>query len=83
MKTEMTTDNTGRMIPKEAKASRVQTTWYTRLEKPDMKKSANRIRRITLMRARHRGLTFVTVTETCRACGIGNFFTSTATACGL
>src|SRR5215472_14744096 len=41
MKTEITTESTGVMIPKAAKAIRVHTSWYTRLLKPEMKNSRN------------------------------------------
>src|SRR5947207_56241 len=43
MNTETTTDRTGVMIPKWAKARRIQTTWYNSPQNPDRKKSANTI----------------------------------------
>jgi len=41
MKTEITTESTGVMIPNEANAMRVHTSWYTRLQKPETKNSRN------------------------------------------
>src|SRR6266436_2340715 len=42
MKTEITTDSTGVMMPKAAKAKRVQTTWNSSPQNPEMKKRRNK-----------------------------------------
>src|SRR6185295_7590509 len=46
MKTDNTTDTTGVITPNAAKASRSQTIWYSRLQKPDKKNRRNSVGRM-------------------------------------
>ena len=56
MNTDRTTDRTGAMMPNDANASRVHTTWSIRLEQPETKNRTKRVRRVArVMRAVRRG----------------------------
>src|SRR5262249_43658693 len=46
MNTEITTETTAVMMPNEAKARRIQTTWSTRPQNPEREKNSNSNRRV-------------------------------------